>query len=127
MPFVITLTGPSGSGKSTVVNQIKAVGPDFDITPRVIDRYTTRPRRIDDGDDLTTVSEIPRHCDLVYEQYGVRYGLQSQGIFSCLSRGETPIIIVNDVRTVADIRRMSGPLTRTLFLFRSFPTIDDLK
>jgi hypothetical protein len=60
---------------------------------------------------------------LVYEQYGVRYGLNSRALFGCLADGGTPIVIVNDVRVVADIKAMLGPLTKCLFIFRSFPRI----
>jgi hypothetical protein len=72
-----------------------------------------------------SVTVIPRECDLVYEQYGVRYGLDSRALFNCLAGGGTPIVIVNDVRIVADIKAMLGPLTRCLFVFRTFPEIDE--
>jgi guanylate kinase len=124
VPFAITISGPSGSGKSTVLQHIQDIGQRFGIRARVVNRYTTRERRSDDGDDLETVEQIPRICDLVYEQYGDRYGLQSRSFFDCLARGETPIVIVNDIRTVADVKTTLGPLTRTLFVFRSSPRLD---
>ncbi|HTD38526.1 MAG TPA: hypothetical protein VK669_13530 [Candidatus Limnocylindrales bacterium] len=127
MNFVITLTGPSASGKSTVVECIQAIGPKFGINPQVIKKYTTRAARPYDTRDVVSVDDIPKKCDLVYEQYGVRYGIESSDLFACLANGGAPLVIVNDVRTVADIRTMLGPLTRTLFLFRSFPKLRDMR
>lgn len=121
MPFAITITGPSGSGKSTVLRHIEDVATGVGVRTSIIERYTTRQRRSDDGPELTIVEQIPRACDLVYEQYGVRYGFQSSLLFDSISRGEAPVIIVNDIRTVADVKTMLGPLAKALFLFRSSP------
>jgi len=64
------------------------------------------------------------NCDLAYEQYGDRYGLHLQRLYDCLKNCETPIVILNDVRTVEDIRTALGKQCISLFIFREVPNLD---
>lgn len=125
MPNVITLTGPSGCGKSTAVRYFLSYRMSG-WSPRVIPKYTTREPRVDDGREIICVDEIPEFCDVVYEQYGVRYGLALQHLFDAVSAGHTAIVIVNDVRAVEDIRLSLGRLVRSLFVFRDSPNFERL-
>jgi len=126
MPNVITLTGPSGSGKSTALGYfLKSKNRTF--KPVLIPKYTTRAARDDDSGEALCVASIPAESDLVYEQYGVRYGLNSQKLFDYLAAGNSPIVILNDVRTVEDVRNALGPLVRSVFVFREGPSIEKYK
>lgn len=60
-------------------------------------------------------------CDLAYEQYGDRYGLRLEDLYTHLKKGETPVVILNDVRTVEDIRVKLGRQCFSLFIFREVP------
>lgn len=122
---VLTLTGPSGSGKSTVVQQLIASANDV-FKPVLVSKETTRAPRTDDGPEVETVSAISADCDLVYEQYGVRYGFRAARLMEFLADGKSPIVIVNDVRTVADLRRSLGPRVRSAYVFRSAPSLEGL-
>lgn len=124
MAHLITLTGPSGCGKSTALTYfLRAQRTGF--KPMVIPKYTTRSRRDDDGGEVISGCErLPQNCDLVYEQYGVRYGLALEDIFSFLAEGASPLVILNDVRTVEDVREALGPQVRSLFIFRESPSLE---
>lgn len=122
-PRVITLTGPSTSGKSTVVGMLRRLKSKR-FKPRIIPKFTTRAPRADDGEEIICVKSIPPSCDLVYEQYGVRYGLKKRTILERLAAAESPIIIINDIRTVEDIRSFFGPLAISLYIFRESPSIE---
>jgi len=138
MAHVLTLTGPSGAGKSTLIHALLDLHREG-FEPIVIPKHTTRPpRKGESGKAIRskrfreTISckkerdgkrKLPRSCDLVYEQYGVRYGLHLRDVYECLAQGKSPIIILNDVRAVEDIRNALGPLVRSLFLFRERPDI----
>ena len=123
MPHVITLTGPSGSGKSTAVGcLLDCNGGGF--KPILIPKYTTRAPRADDRGGVVCVPEIPDTCDLVYEQYQVRYGLESAQVFRFLADGFTPVIILNDIRVVEDIKAALGGLVRSIFVFREAPVLE---
>lgn len=60
-------------------------------------------------------------CDLAYEQFGDRYGLKLEDLYVHLKKGQTPIIVLNDVRTVEDIKTKLGGQCFSLFIFREAP------
>lgn len=94
--------------------------------PVTVTKYSTRHPRQDDRDEIRCVAEIPAQCDLVYEQYGVRYGFSRTDLVEKLRQGLSPIVIVNDVRTVGDLRRMLGPIATSAYIFRSAPSLEKL-
>jgi len=63
-------------------------------------------------------------CDLLYEQYGNRYGIKMSDVFDRLKQKETPVIIINDIRAVEDIKTILGKQCCTLFIFRELPDLD---
>lgn len=128
MARVITITGASGCGKSTAIeffleNKNKKIG----YIPKLIPKYKTRLQRKgesnDKHEDGLFIDSIPTTCDLVYEQYGARYGLRSNILYRELAKGVTPIVIVNDIRVVQDIQHMLGENVISLFLFREKPSL----
>lgn len=133
MQHVITLTGPSGAGKSTLIEYMLSMSsPGF--SPVVIPKYTTRsPRKGEATSTIETniyseiicVSEmLPPECNLVYEQYGVRYGLQFDDIYKHLAKRQTPIVILNDIRTVEDVRNAFEGIVKSIFVFRESPSLE---
>lgn len=123
MAHVITLTGPAHCGKSTIRQMFLDCKKD-NFKPILIKKYTTREQR-DNDDDVICVKRIPRECDLVYEQYGVRYGMQLEILYKSLEAGETPIVVVNDIRAVEDIKTALGSLVYSLFLYRKSASYED--
>lgn len=61
------------------------------------------------------------NCDLAYEQFGDRYGLKLEDLYVHLKNGKTPIVVLNDVRTVEDIKTKLGGQCFSLFIFREVP------
>jgi guanylate kinase len=122
MPHVITITGPSRAGKSTTIRYLLACA-DEDFKPKLVSKFTTRPPRTDDKDDEVQYAKtIPRECDLVYAQYGERYGLELRTVFECIAKGRSPIVILNDVRAVEDMRGALGELVQSIFIYREDPS-----
>lgn len=140
MPNVITITGPSRAGKSTTVGYLLRCA-DETFRPTLVPKYTTRaprdvdsdneviciPRDIDGGREVNCVSRIPDECDLVYEQYGDRYGLKMQTIFELIEKGQSPVVILNDVRAVEDVRASLRELVRSVFVFREDPATQEYR
>lgn len=123
MAHIITLTGPAHCGKSTISHMfMNFKGNGF--YPLSISKYTTRKkRRIDD--DAICVEKIPMQCDLVYEQYGVRYGVELKCLYEKLEEGYTPIIVINDIRAVEDLKAVLGGLVYSIFLYRKPALYED--
>jgi len=121
MPHVITITGPSGAGKSTTLRYLLGCADDS-FRPEMVPKYTTRSQHTDDRGEVLCVESIPIQCNLVYEQYGVRYGLKLKDIFDLIAERKSPVVILNDVRAVEDVRNALGGLVRSMFVFRESPT-----
>lgn len=116
MAHIITLTGPAHCGKSTISHMfMEYEGNGFYPVP--IPKYTTRKQRKND-EDVICVEKLPEQCDLVYEQYGVRYGVELKKLYEYLEMGYTPIIVVNDIRAVEDLKSILGSLVYSVFLYR---------
>ena len=138
--FIITLTGPSQSGKSLVMNKIICLGEKINLLeknfrPQKIKKYTTRHLRLEElnqiekGEiaDVEFIKKIPDICDLVYQTYGIRYGLVTKDLDKCLLDGISPIVVINDIRAVEEIRRVFSGKVLSLFLFRKIPELEDFK
>ncbi len=120
MPHVITITGPSRAGKSTVIRCLQECANE-DFKPQLVPKHTTRPSRKDDAGEVIC-GGIPDKCDLVYQLYGHRYGLELSTLFSIVAEGQSPLVILNDVRAVEDVRNAFRELVRSIFIFREDPT-----
>lgn len=138
--FIITLTGPSQSGKSLVMGKIQQLGEELTergvfFLPKIIRKYTTRylrwdeERLVENGEqaDVEHVSHIPESCDIVYQTYGVRYGIETRTLGEKLEQGHFPVIILNDIRVVEEVRKYFSGKVLSLFLFRKIPQLDDFK
>lgn len=138
--FIITLTGPSQSGKSLVMDKINRLGKELNETgmvfiPKKIKKYTTRHLRIDEmrlietgkETDVEYVKKIPDECDIAYQTYGVRYGFESKELWNELNKGNSPVVIINDIRVVEELKKIFSGKVLALFLFRKVPEIEDFK
>lgn len=125
MAHIITVTGPSGAGKSTTLRMLEEAAHDG-FRPTIVPKYTTRPAHADDCGEVLCVGEeeFPKTCNLVYEQYGYRYGLILEDLCAHIVEGKSPVVILNDVRTVEDVRNHWKGLVRSLFIFRKSPTLE---
>ncbi|CAN5334589.1 hypothetical protein BH11ACT4_BH11ACT4_13150 [soil metagenome] len=125
-PRVLTITGPTGSGKGELLKIFDELRSD-DFEPVLIQKFTTRKRRANDGPEVKCVRSIPKNCDIAYEQYGVRYGFRSKVLWEHVAAGRTPLVIVNDIRAVEDIKDRFGAMARAVYLFRDAPSEDRVK
>lgn len=127
MARIITLTGPSQSGKSTAIDYFLSIKKKG-YKPVCIPKYTTREARDDDKErEVLYCDVLPDFCDLVYQQYDNRYGLALNFIEQNLIDGITSIIVINDVRTISEVKRIFGPLCNSVFVFRKSPTYESFK
>ena len=139
--FIITLTGPSMSGKSYIIDRIMELEEKLYVEKKIIfhpvniPKYTTRSYRIEEIEsiengkrvDVKTCDKIPDDCELRYQTYGKKYGLSINSIKNHLKNGETPIIIINDVRVVEEIKKCFPNQVLALFLFREIPKLSSFE
>lgn len=138
--FIITLTGPSGCGKSYVTDrileleQVLAAG-GLVFHPVRQAKYVTRALRKKEikADlegkiiDVQSVEAIPEDCDLKYRTYGKEYGLSSKELWRKLDAGQSPVVVINDVRVVEEMKRVFKNRVLALFLFREIPNLETYK
>ena len=113
--------------------ELKRDGMDF--SPVIIKKYTTRYLRLDELErsrhgeeaDVVYVHQIPEECDLVYQTYGIRYGMETQRLSEELDRGNSPVLVVNDIRVVEEIKKFFSGRVLSLYLFRKIPELEDFK
>jgi len=136
LSFIITLTGPSASGKSYVIDKINDVANEVsNFNPESFPKFTTREYRTEEiikrqeGGyiDVKQVNEIPKFCDLVYRTYGKEYGLRTDDLKQKLQNKITPIVIINDVRAVEELKKKFYGKVLSLFLFRQVPSFMESK
>jgi ribose 1,5-bisphosphokinase PhnN len=92
--------------------------------PELIPKYTTRPSRRDDRGEVICVRDIPPQCDLVYVHCEMRYGLELNSLFQAIDQGKSPLVILNDVRAVEDVRNLFKGSVKSLFTFRKEPSLE---
>lgn len=128
--FIITITGPSASGKSYVTKRIVESKEELDgFSPIPFPKFTTRDVRASDikakneGEfvDNVSVPKLPDNCDLVYRTYGHEYGLNTSELKVLLDEQKFPIVVINDVRAVEELKRLFPDRVFSLFLYRSVP------
>jgi guanylate kinase len=128
--FIITITGPSASGKSYVTDRIIGAATELqDFVPVPFPKFTTRDPRLSDiranneGKfvDNISVSQLPDDCDLVYRTYGYEYGLNTDNLKTLLAEQKHPIVVINDVRAVEELKSIFPERVFSLFLYRSVP------
>lgn len=138
--FIITLTGSSQSGKTLLMNKIQQLGirlkkKDIFFLPKITRKYTTRYLRWDEEEllqqgkypDVKHIKQIPEACDLVYQTYGIRYGIETKILSERLEKKQSPIIVINDIRAVEELRKYFPGQVLSLFLFRKIPKLEDFK
>lgn len=115
------------AGKSTAIDYFVSTKING-YKPICLPKHSTRKGRNDDRDfEVIPCTELPEECDLVYQQYDVRYGLKSIDIIKKLSENYTCIIVLNDVRTISEIKRIFGDLCISVFVYRKSPSIQQFK
>lgn len=138
--FIVTVTGPSQSGKSLVLNKIGQLTnllkkENYNFVPCRVVKETTRSLRVEEmksierGEiiDVKHVDQISNECDLVYQTYGIRYGLSTSYLRQLLEEGKTPYVVVNDIRAVEELKKVFPGKVLSLFLFRKIPDLLDFQ
>jgi len=131
--FIITLTGSSGCGKSHFTDKIIEFGKELrakegiQFNPKPHWKYVTRSYReteIIDKEinkkeiDVKSVKAIPEDCEFIYRTYGDEYGFYKKDLQKYLDQGESPVIVINDVRVVEELKKEFPDQVLSLFLFR---------
>jgi hypothetical protein len=99
METVFVLAGPLGSGKSMAARYL--TGRGMILGPK----FTDRPRRLDDGDELQFVPAFVLRgtCDVVFESYSARYGFNTSSLRE-LSATRDVVVHCSDFAAIQELK-----------------------
>lgn len=131
--FIITLTGPSACGKGLVTEEFIEYSKIIrerciDFYPFMFQKDVTRSYRMEEAlklvkgnenaIDVNSVKTIPEEDDIVYRTYGDEYALNSCELSKALKNNRSPIVVINDIRVVEELKRLFKGQVLSLFIFR---------
>lgn len=131
--FIITLTGPSACGKGLITKAIidhsrSLQEQGWGFYPFMFQKDVTRAYRIEealsiatnneDKIDVKSVDQIPEADDLVYRTYGDEYALSTSDLTEALMQNQSPIVVINDIRVVEELKKLYPGKVLSLFIFR---------
>lgn len=130
-PFIITLTGPSACGKGLITEAIIEYSKTLqkngiDFHPFMFTKDVTRSYRFKEAlsilnnkqIDVNSVFAVPEYDDLVYRTYGDEYALSTNNLTKALEENKSPIVVVNDIRVVEELKKIYKGNVLSLFIFR---------
>lgn len=109
-------------------NEIDAINlgnnKDLDVLP-VIGKFNEHDNTTPEDLKILKFNAFKKlGCDLVYEQYGHRYGIKLSDLYNYIRLGKSPVVILNDVRAIEDIKNLLGKQCISLFIFRDVPNLE---
>lgn len=101
---MVILAGAPGSGKDLLIKGVRDLGKQH---AEIVPKHTSRTRRHDDGDEMICSNDEGydlEHCDVRYDNYTDRYGLQSAQIWTGLQSGSSQVLVVSNPRAINQLR-----------------------
>jgi ribose 1,5-bisphosphokinase PhnN len=113
---LMVVVGSPGSGKDKLVRAIGDLGAQH---ATVVSKHTSRYRRIDDGDEMICANDEGfniNECDIIYENYEDKYGIQSKEIWKGLRKGVFQVIVVSNIEAINKLRSIFGKLSILVYV-----------
>lgn len=104
-PKIYAYIGNPGSGKDDVLEIARVQGMLHSL---IVPKHTTRARREDDGEEMICPGDLGfdiDSCDILYTNYGTRYGINSNEIRERLEDGISSSIVVSNEYALAELAK----------------------
>ncbi len=116
IPRLFVVVGSPGSGKDYLVRAINDMGARH---AQIVPKHTSRERRPDDGSEMICPGD--QHfaldkCDIVYSNYGDKYGIDSTTIWDGLKTGAFQVLVVSNVDAINKLRLVFGSLMTLIYV-----------
>lgn len=111
------ISGHSGSGKTSLLSLLQ----NQDVFKAVVaPKYSTRPERKDEFDDIKHVDTINHEeYTFVYPMNNYTYGIKAEEIAEILGQGNNVFIILSDLRIVDEVKQFFGSIAVSLYIYRN--------
>jgi hypothetical protein len=115
-PRLFVIVGSPGSGKDILIRAVNIFGRQHaDIVPK----HTSRLRRPDDGEEMVCPEDEGydlKGCNVVYENYGDRYGIRTDKIWMGFGRHRFQVAVVSDLDAIRELQSIFGELLVLIYV-----------
>src|ERR1039458_8100197 len=115
-PRLIAVVGSPGSGKDILVRAVNDMGSQH---AQIVPKHTSRDRRSDDGREMICPGDpgfgLDR-CDIVYENYGTKYGVRTSRVWRGLRSGVSQVLVVSNCDALNRLREKFGELLVVVYV-----------
>lgn len=126
-PKLFIVVGNPASGKDQLIRAVNTLGKlHADIVPK----HTDRSQRIDDGNEMIckyifdingNLVENPNYsmerCNIHYENYKTRYGVDTDNIWEGLSKGVHQVLVVSNIKALNQLKQIFGNLAVIIYIY----------
>lgn len=113
---LIILVGSPGSGKDLLIRAIDDLGAQH---AQVIAKHTSRKRWPDDRKEMICSNDFDFDlisCDIKYDNYGDKYGINSTLIWSSLQKGVFPVVVISNAEAINQLHEKFGDLVVLVYV-----------
>lgn len=113
--FVVIVGGP-GSGKDFAIQAMNDLGAQH---AQIIPKHTSRRRKADDEAEMVCSDDegyALDRCDILYENYGAKYGLMTKEVWRGLRGGVFQVAVVSNLEAINGLRRIFGSLLLLVYV-----------
>lgn len=126
-PKLFIVVGNPASGKDELIRAINTLGKlHADIVPK----YTDRECRYDDGSEMICKFIIDdsgkfiinpyynmNKCNIQYENYKTKYGIDTDDIWNGLKKGVHQVLVVSNINALNQLKRIFGNLSVIIYIY----------
>lgn len=126
-PKLFIVVGNPASGKDQLIRAVNTLGKlHADIVPK----HTDRPQRIDDGNEMICkyIFDIKgnlvgnpnynmERCNIHYENYKTKYGVDTNNIWEGLSKGVHQVLVVSNIKALNQLKQIFGNLAVIIYIY----------
>jgi hypothetical protein len=126
-PKLVAVVGTPGSGKDLLIRAVNDLGVQH---AQIVPKHTSRLRRADDGNEMICSGDPEYNlevCDLVYENFGDRYGIECSRIWEGLRNGVFQVVVVSNIDAINRLRERFGELLILVYVHSEIGADEYLK
>jgi len=125
-PRIIAVVGTPGSGKDLLIRAVNDLGIRH---AQIVPKHTSRLRRYDDGNEMICNGDSCYNidgCDIIYENFGDRYGIESLRIWEGLKNGVFQVAVVSNIQAINKLKELFGELLVLVYVHSEMSADDYL-
>lgn len=126
-PKLFIVVGNPASGKDELIRAINSLGK---LHADIIPKHTNRHWRFEDGNEMIC-KYIPNDsgefiinpqyriddCEVKYENYNSKYGINTKDIWDGLKRGVHQVLVVSNIDALNKLRKVFGGIVVMIYIY----------